>query len=1095
MKVRNPLGSLRHLSAIAAAASPTLFSIVAGSLILATGNTASAQLKLPPTLAPQTSSPAAPAATAPAAPAAPQLMPSTSEQASQLMPPNPLRDRAVALTAEAKLAVVRGDLQTARGLIDQANSLRVPESAYAANQMRPWQVAMDLARAEMQRNPQLQNNMVQTAGGVIPAGGTGDPANVVQQGVYQPNVDMSKIQQAGAIQVGDNFGQPLPGSVDESASADSLYRQGVDALSAGDRAKAQQLFSAAWKKQAELDPQLRTQLKDKLTLLSQKPAEQAAADPMPVALQAASQEQALLRQKMFREVTTEIAESERMVNDQPVAALDRLKMLRQRVSQSAVEGGARKEYLAMVDRVITNVEGYIEQNKAAIDQQQRNTAIEGSIIADAANQARVSAEIQRLVDEYNMLTETQRYAEAEIVAKKVGQLDPQSEIAVVMVTKAKIARRNFDNEQVQSMKADGFLNGMHNVEMASVMTDDDIPLTMPDLRTWESITRNRIQKDDIQISPSERTIREKLNEPVAVSFQARPLSYAVDTISQMTGIPIILDPLGLNAEGLTSEQPVSLELNGNSISLKSALNLLLEPIGLTYVVRDEVLKITSASTVVRERKPRVYNVADLVIPIPNFANSNNSTLAGALQSAYQTQTGLVTVQNQNRTATQVAMEAGAAGANVNPNALGQMMPQGMNGGFGGISGGQSGPMPGGGMLGGGSNRGGGAAFADFATLIDLIQTTIPGEWDTQEDTIREFASNLSLIISAPLETHEQIAALLKQLRALQNLQVTVEIRFITLNDNFFERMGVDFDFNIDDNNGSRPGLSREDNGPSTAVGLSGSFSGAAPSLTSDLDIQFRQDSFGGTAPTFGGFSPAAGAQLGFAILSDLELYFFLNAAQGDTRTNVMQAPKLTMFDGQLANIFDGAQVPFVVGLNPIVGDFAVAQQPIVAIINNGTQLSVQSVVSQDKRFVRMTINPTFTNITDADRTFTFTGSRSSNTGSTVIGPNGDPLPTNDNQQQNFVGSTVQLPTVGQTSIGTTVSVPDGGTILLGGIKRLSEQRSEQGVPILSKIPYLNRLFTNVGTGRTASTLMMTVTPRIIIPEEEEERILGGSPLP
>ena len=29
--------------------------------------------------------------------------------------------------------------------------------------------------------------------------------------------------------------------------------------------------------------------------------------------------------------------------------------------------------------------------------------------------------------------------------------------------------------------------------------------------------------------------------------------------------------------------------------------------------------------------------------------------------------------------------------------------------------------------------------------------------------------------------------------------MTIEVRFITLSDNFFERIGVDFDFNIDDN--------------------------------------------------------------------------------------------------------------------------------------------------------------------------------------------------------------------------------------------------------------------------------------------------------
>ena len=83
------------------------------------------------------------------------------------------------------------------------------------------------------------------------------------------------------------------------------------------------------------------------------------------------------------------------------------------------------------------------------------------------------------------------------------------------------------------------------------------------------------------------------------------------------------------------------------------------------------------------------------------------------------------------------------------------------------------------------------------------------------------------------------------------------------------------------------------------------------------------------------------------------------------------------------------------------------------------------------------------------------------------------------------GTTIQLPTFAFTTVSTTVSVPDGGTVLLGGIKRLSEGRTERGVPMLAQLPYINRLFKNVGIGRDTQSLMMMVTPRIIIQEEEE----------
>ena len=61
---------------------------------------------------------------------------------------------------------------------------------------------------------------------------------------------------------------------------------------------------------------------------------------------------------------------------------------------------------------------------------------------------------------------------------------------------------------------------------------------------------------------------------------------------------------------------------------------------------------------------------------------------------------------------------------------------------------------------------------------------------------------------------------------------------------------------------------------------------------------------------------------------------------------------------------------------------------------------------------------------------------------------------------------------------------------MGGIKRMNESRTERGVPFLSNVPYVNRLFKNVGIGHETQNLMMMVTPRIIIQEEIEEDQVG-----
>jgi len=161
-------------------------------------------------------------------------------------------------------------------------------------------------------------------------------------------------------------------------------------------------------------------------------------------------------------------------------------------------------------------------------------------------------------------------------------------------------------------------------------------------------------------------------------------------------------------------------------------------------------------------------------------------------------------------------------------------------------------------------------------------------------------------------------------------------------------------------------------------------------------------------------------------------------------------------------------------------------------LSEGTFMTVQAVVSNDRRFVRLTIVPFFSKITGVSE-FTFQGSQTSVQDTTQNGliqnATGNLFNNNVNHNQvTTTGTTVQLPTFAFVTVTTTVSVPDGGTVLLGGIKRLSEGRNEYGVPILDKIPYIDRLFKNVGIGRDTSSLMMMVTPRIIIQEEEEEKL-------
>src|SRR5262249_36551901 len=81
---------------------------------------------------------------------------------------------------------------------------------------------------------------------------------------------------------------------------------------------------------------------------------------------------------------------------------------------------------------------------------------------------------------------------------------------------------------------------------------------------------------------------------------------------------------------------------------------------------------------------------------------------------------------------------------------------------------------------------------------------------------------------------------------------------------------------------------------------------------------------------------------------------------------------------------------------------------------------------------------------------------------------------------------IQQPKLTKLTADKTLTIPDGGTAVLHCGTRLSEGRHECGPPALSKIPYVNRLFKNVGYGRESECVLLLVTPRIIVHKEEEE---------
>ena len=87
--------------------------------------------------------------------------------------------------------------------------------------------------------------------------------------------------------------------------------------------------------------------------------------------------------------------------------------------------------------------------------------------------------------------------------------------------------------------------------------------------------------------------------------------------------------------------------------------------------------------------------------------------------------------------------------------------------------------------------------------------------------------------------------------------------------------------------------------------------------------------------------------------------------------------------------------------------------------------------------------------------------------------------------------TVQQPVFEFFSTNTTVTVPDGGAALLGGVDSARFGSTSRGVPVLGKLPGVGRLFNNRAIGSEMNSSRNYVRARIIDLREMDEAILGS----
>lgn len=678
-------------------------------------------------------------------------------------------------------------------------------------------------------------------------------------------------------------------------------------------------------------------------------------------------------------------------------------------------------------------------------------------------------QVEQLMQQAAELRKERRYDDAIQVLKQVLAIDPENNQAAWMkdtIEDFSVANRDrvlLDNKDSQ-------------IQDLLIENDETIIPWHKDImypKNWPEIASRRTGSEESAESDSTRVARKKLQAVAPeLAFEAKRFEDVIENLRALTGLNIVPNWAALSAAAIEKEAEVNLKLQG--VKYEKALQLILNAVGggeteLAYEIDDGVVTVSTKEDLSRNKVTRVYNVQDLIITVPTF------------RSRF---TPYNVPQSQNQ-------QGGLGG--------GRFL-------FGGGQGGQQG--------GGQQQQGGQQGQQEenqqnlgdpLQPLMTLIQQTIdPESWRDAGGNVGAISAlQNQVIVTQTTTAHGQLRDLLRQLRQARAMQVAVEARYITITRNWLEQIGVDLDVVLNNGNAGFDRTTIRDPATGNPVLVPRQFvrNGYTPGAPGNVGINLPTQPFAqpygqpGLVPASGDVGPHSSQwtpipivnntlalatpsdtningslaslvnsspafQVFGSFLDNIQVDFLLRATQVDRRASDLDAPRLVLFNGQRATFEAFVQRDYIAALTPIIGDNAGAFLPGVATAPTGRSLDVQATISADHKYVTMTVR-TFTTITGDFRTVFFGGS-------------------------NTVGSGfIELATLTTQDVRTTVSVPDGGTLLIGGLKLSAERDVDAGVPILSRIPVLKRAFSNTSNVKDDQVLLILIKPTIIIQEEAE----------
>ncbi len=702
-------------------------------------------------------------------------------------------------------------------------------------------------------------------------------------------------------------------------------------------------------------------------------------------------------------------------------------------------------YRSLRDNAVNLAAQIGDAERIAQEAQQRELEMARRTEAEKRRQEALQAqrdETQRLIQRSAALRREQKYDQALELLNQALFLDPNNVAAQAMkemIEDSRLlvqARNRLRNRSLTIAQ-----QATDNIEATTPVTD--LMAYPPD---WPQLTAARLSGLDPTSTESEvnRRVALKLQDSVPINFESNKLVNIIEYLRNTTGVNFFVNWPILESIGVGKDMPITLQLT--NVPVEQALRLILqhasagnelEPIG--YSVIEGVVTISTERDLSKTTDIRPYDIRDLLVQVPNFDQAPEFDLNAALS---------------------------------NTNSGGSSTPGG--GGGGG---------EGGGIFGGEETREEQPTRAEtIEQITNLIQDTVgkKEDWETQggDGSIRELNGNL--IIKTTPKNHRQIGHLLAQLRETRAIQIAIEGRFLLVEQNFLDEIGVDLDVTIQNGNANKWGpvsINQDSIAVTTDRDL------IATNITPDIFRSKEEtDSAGNTIRTI---HRALDFVTSYSILDDIQVNLMIRATQANRRAIELTAPRLTLFNGQRSYVVVARQVSFISDLEPIPD--SAGFDPTLSVTQSGVILDVEATVSADRRYVTMTVQPSLARLLEPIKQIE---QRVLNdVGRTTVNADGTIDPT----VVEFVPLTafIEAPELELTTVKTSVSVPDRGTLLIGGQRVVADVEVETGVPILSKIPVLNRFFTNTSTIKDERTLLILIKPTVIIQSEEEETHFPG----